>query len=189
MNSLKRTLRKHRRQPDELLTALSAVTPGELLRGIVALCAAGELRLRARKRTRRNLCEKGYKYDRVNAWVPDWFLQTAQQKRDSGRTHYSIGNLLEKLRHDVARGIIKVDKFRISNDLQSYYVRQVLMRDPSLCGFFSLQRTSDADLLVVAGRTWSDFAKEHEAELWPGHAAKKQAASVEQTELPLSETA
>ncbi len=34
MDSLKRTLRKYRRQPNELLTALSAMTQGELLSGI-----------------------------------------------------------------------------------------------------------------------------------------------------------
>jgi hypothetical protein len=190
MDSLKRVLRKHNRQPDQLLTALSAVAPGELVRGVVGLFAAGELRLHSRKRRKsKNLCGKGYAYDRANPWVQDWFLMAAREKRDDGRTHYSIGNLLEKLRHDVAHGIVKVDEFRISNDLQSYYVRQVLMRDPTLCGLFDLRRTSDADSLVVDGRIWTDFAKEHDAELWPAHTANKKAANMGQTELSLRETA
>ncbi len=49
------------------------------------------------------------------------------------------------------------------------------MRDPSLCGLFDL-KASDADALVVDGRPWSEFAKEHEAELWPERTAKKKAA-------------
>jgi hypothetical protein len=189
MDSLKGVLRKHRRQPNELVAALSAIAPGELVRGIVALFTGGELRLHSRKRRKaKNLCARGYAYDRANPWVPDWFLNAAREKRNEGRTHYSIGNLLEKLRHDVAHGIVRVDEFRISNDLQSYYVRQVLMRDPSLCGLFELKRTSDADALIVNGRTWTDFAKELEAELWP-ETANKKAATVEQAALPLRETA
>jgi len=189
---LKQVLRENRRQPDALLAALWAMTHGELLGGLVELFTAGELRLHPRKRKRRtpkSLCAKGYAYDRANAWVSDWFLRAAQRKRDEGRRHYSIGNLLEKLRHDVAHGVVKVDDFRISNDLQSYYVRQVLMRDPSLCGLFDLRRESNADSLVVAGRAWSDFAKEHESELWPEQAAKKNSVSVDQAVLPLRETA
>ena len=164
---LKKVLRDHgRNKPSELTDALSAIPTYELVGEIVELFTAGELRIHSRKR-KKNICRKGYAYDRNNPWVPDWFLKSAQEKRDQGRTHYSIGNLLEKLRHDVAHGIVKVDGFRISNELQSYYVRQILLRDPSLCGFFSLKRFSDADLLVVDGVTWREFVQKHEAELWP----------------------
>jgi hypothetical protein len=190
MDLLKQLVRRHRRQPNELLNALSAMTPGELLRGLVELLTAGELCLHSQKRRQaKDLCAKGYAYDRANPWVPDWFLGAAQEKREEGHTHYSIGALLEKIRHDVADGIVCVDGFRIANDLQSYYVRQVLMRDSSLCSFFQVKRTSDADTLVVDGRTWTDFAKEHEAELWPEQTAKKKATNDGQVELSLQETA
>lgn len=190
MESVKRVLRKNRRQPNELLTALSAMTSGELVRGIVELFTAGELRLHPLKRTRtRSLVQRFYRYDRANQWVGEWFLRTAQEKRDAGRKHYAVRNLLEKLRHDVARGVIKAEGFRIANEYQSCYVRQILMRDYTLCGMFELQRTSNADALVVDGRTWTDFAKEHEAELWPEETAKKKPINVGQTELSLRETA
>jgi hypothetical protein len=172
MDCLKRILREHRRQPEELLCTLSAMTPGELVRDLVGLVSAGELRLHARKR-RKNLCGKYYKLDSANPWIKFWFLRAAREKRDEGCTHYSIGNLLEKLRHDVSKGIVKVDEFRISNDMQSVYVRVILILDPSLCGFFALQKRTDADALVVDGRHWNDFAKQHGAELWPERAAQK----------------
>jgi hypothetical protein len=185
--NLKSLLRTYRRKSDELLTSLTAVSSGELVRGIVQLFTAGELRLYPRKRTRtRSLIQRFYRYDRANQWVGEWFLRTAQAKRDAGRTHYAIGNLLEKLRHDVARGVIKTDRFHIANEYQSCYVRQILMRDSTLCGMFELQRTSNADSLVVDGRTWADFAKEHEAELWPER-TKKNGATAGQSELPLDE--
>lgn len=188
MDSLKSVLRKQRRNPDELLTALAArVASGELVRGIVQLFTAGELRLHSRKR-KRSLCPRFYRYDKANPHVSEWFLFAAQTlKRDDRRERYGIGALLEKIRWDVRVGIIKTDSFRISNDFQACYVRQVLMRDPRLCGLFDL-KPSNADALVVDGRTWTDFAREHESELWPGRAAKKNAAAG-QSEMPLSETA
>lgn len=182
MDSLKRVLRKHRRQPDELLTALLAMMPGELVRGVVELFSAGELRLHLRKR-KRPLCPRFYRYDKANAHVAGWFLNAAQAlKQEQHRERYGIGALLEKIRWDVRVGIIKTDSFRISNDFQACYVRQVLMRDPSLCGLFEL-KSSDADALVVDGLSWSEFAKEHEAELWPGRTTKKKAAQSIQSKL------
>lgn len=190
MDFLKQLLRRYRCQPNELLTGLSAMTPGELVRGLVELLTAGELRLHPRKRTRtRSLVQRFDRYDRANQWVGEWFLRTAQAKRDAGCTHYAIGNLLEKLRHDAARGVIKTDGFRIANEYQSCYVRQILMRDSTLCGMFELHRTSNADTLVVDGRTWTDFAREHEAELWREQTARKNPVNDGQTELSLQETA
>jgi hypothetical protein len=187
---LKSLLCKFFNEPDALLAALSALSADELVRGVVRLFTAGELCLSPRKRRQtKNLCARGEAYDRANPWVRDWFLNAAQEKRDEGRTSYSIGNLLEKVRHDVAHGVVRVDDFRISNDLQSYYVPQVLMRDPSLCGFFKLGRRSNADALVVDDRSWLDFAHEHEAELWPEPTPKKKPARVVQAEWPLTETA
>ncbi len=188
MDSLKRVLRKHRRQPDELLTALSAITPGELVRRTVELFTAGELRLHSRKR-KRPLCPRFYRYDTANPRVAGWFLAAGQSlKTEQHKERYAVRVLLERIRWDVRMGIIKTDGFRISNDFQPCYARQMLMRDPSLCGLFEL-KPSNADALVVDGRTWSDFAKEHEAELWPERTVKKNAATAGQPELPLCETA
>lgn len=185
---LKLVLRKYRRQPNQLLTALSALSLPELVDGLVELVSVGELHLHLRKR-RKNLCGQYYKFDDANPWIKFWFLQAAQARRDEGHTHYSIGILLEKLRHDVSKGVVKVDEFRIGNDMQSVYVRVILMLDPSLCGFFELHKHTDADTLVVNGCTWADFAKEHKAELWPEQMTKKKSAKAARVELPLKETA
>lgn len=174
---IKRVLRKYRRQPNELLTALSSTPQGELLRAFVELFTAGELRLHSRKR-KRPLCPRFYRYHKANPHVADWFLSAAQSlKQEQKREHYGIGALLEKIRFDVQVGIIKTDGFRICNDFQSCYARLVLMRDASLCGLFTI-KPSDADALVVDGRTWTDFTKEHEIELWPERAQRKDSHSV-----------
>ena len=185
MDSLKQILRKYRRQPNGLLTVLSAMTLGELVRGLVELFTAGELRIHPRKRARTEpLVQRFYEYDRANPWVGEWFCALLRRSGMPGAS-----NLLEKLRHDVAHGVIKTDGFRISNEYQSCYVRQILMRDSTLCGMFELQRRSNADTLVVDGRTWVDFAKEHQAELWPEQKADQKATNNGQTELSLRETA
>jgi len=171
----KRVLRQYRRQPDELLTALSSTPTAKLLSTFVELFTAGELRLHSRKR-KRSLCPRFYRYHKTNPHVADWFLCAAQSlKREQHREHYGIGALLEKIRFDAQVGVIKTDGFRICNDFQSCYARLVLMRDASLCGLFTI-KPSDSDALVVDGRSWTDFAREHETELWPERAAQKKTA-------------
>jgi hypothetical protein len=176
MKGLKRLLREYgRRRSSELAVALAAIPPGELSRAVAELFATGELRLYAKKKAS-NICHKFHDYHKANAWVLEWFIQEARAKRDEGRTHYAIGNLLEKLRHDVAHGVVKVDEFRIANELQAPYVRAVLIRDPSLCGLFDIH-VSDADELVFEGRAWLSFAEERKADIWPDRAQKKPAGS------------
>lgn len=188
-SKLKHVISKHRTQPDALLSALSAITPGELMRGIVELVTARELRLHSRKR-KPPLCERFDRYDEANPHVGEWLLSAAQElKEEQHRERYGMGALLEKIRWDAPFGITETERRRISNDFQSCYVRQVLMRDPSLCGLFKVSRTSDADALVVDGRSWADFVKEHEAELWPEPAPKKKPAKTTQAQLALWETA
>jgi hypothetical protein len=185
---LKQIIRKYRTQPDVLLSALSEITSGELVRGIVDLLTARELRLHSRKRGL-PLCERFYAYDEANPHVGGWLLSAAQElKEEQHRERYGIGALVEEMRWDVRLGISKTDGFRIGNDYQACYVRQLLMRDPSLCGLFTVN-PSEADALVVDGREWTDFAKEHEAELWPKTTSKKKPANDAQYELPFGETA
>jgi|GEM_PF-4465786 len=123
---LKKLLRQHGRQrPSELAAALSALAPGELVRGIVELFTAGELRLHSRKR-KRPLCPRFYRYDKANPLVAGWFLKAARAlKQDQQRERYGIGALLERIRWDVSLGIIKTDGFRICNDFQACYARLV----------------------------------------------------------------
>jgi hypothetical protein len=186
---LKQIIRKYRTQPDALPSALSAITPSELMRGIVELVTARELRLHSCNR-KLPLCLRFYRYDEENSHVGEWLLSAAQKlKEEQHRERYGMGALLEKMRWDVSFGITETESRRISNDFQPCYVRQVLMRDPSLCGLFKVSRTSSADALIVDGRSWADFAKEHEAELWPEPAPKKKPAKTTQSELALGGTA
>jgi hypothetical protein len=170
-----------RQRPNELGAALLAIPLGELVRGLVQLFTAGELRFVPRRRRARNLCTPFYRYHKANAHVADWFLNAARSLRDEqDREHYGIGALTERIRWDIKRGILKSeDGFRISNSVRACYVRLLLMRDPTFCGFFALKPSRVDASLVIDGRSWSDFADEHKAELWPERIGnKKPAASV-----------
>lgn len=168
---LKQIFKTHgRHRPNELITALLALSPAELVGGIVKLFAAGELRFTTKRhiQTARNLCAKFNRYHEANPRVSDWFLQAARSfKNEQHRERYGVGAITERIRRHIKEGLIKTDGFRISNDNRACYARLVLMRDPSLCGLFTLRPSKADDALVVDGRSWSEFAKEHHAELWP----------------------
>jgi hypothetical protein len=186
---LKKLFCKHgRRRSSELAASLTSLKPGELVREIVELFTAGELRLRSRDQ-KRPLCARFYDYRELNPQVGGWFLRAARElKHEEHREHYAIGALAERIRHHVEIGIIKADCFKISNDFRACYAREILMRDPSLLGLFQLKPSCVDTVLVIDGRSWSDFSKEHEADLWPERAAKKP-SSASQADLPLSEEA
>lgn len=159
-----------RHRPDELIIALLALSPSELVAGLVKLFSAGELRFTTKRRIQsaRNLCAKFYRYHKRNPQVAEWFLKAAQSlQQEEHRSRYAISAITERIRWDIRAGIIKTEGFRISNDIRACYARLVLMRDPNLCGLFALKHSNADDVLVVDGRTWSEFVKEHHAELWP----------------------
>jgi hypothetical protein len=178
VNMLKRVFREFGRQrPNELSQALLAIPLGELVRGLVHLFTAGELRFVGRRRRARSLCPRFYEYHKANPQVAGWFLQAAQSLKDKQhRKRYGIGALTEQIRWDVKEGIIKTEGFRISNDIRACYARLILMRDPSLCGLFTIKPSVVDDTLVIDGCSWSEFASAHRGELWPEQ--KKPSASV-----------
>jgi hypothetical protein len=179
---LKQILKTYgRRRPDDLSSALMALPHPDLVFGIVELFSTGELRLttKAAIRKAQKMCSKFYAYHEKNPRVATWFLQAAQALQQE-RRHYAISALTERIRHDIRIGIIKTDTdgFRISNDVRACYVRLVVMRDPSLCGLFTLRPSKVDDTLVVDGRSWSEFAKAHHAQLWPDRETKSQHKAV-----------
>jgi hypothetical protein len=167
---LKTILKAHgRHQPNELMSALLALSPSELVKGLVKLFSAGELRFRTKRRVKngQSLCQQFYDYNDDNPQVAGWFLKAAQKERH--RSRYSIGALTEEIRYDIRMGVIKAeDSFKIPNELRALFARLVVMRDPSLCGLFKINPSVVDDLLVIDGCSWSEFARQHHAELWPG---------------------
>jgi hypothetical protein len=175
---LKQILKTYgRHRPNELINALLALSPAELVGGLVKLFNAGEIRFTTKRRTRngRNLCARFYRYHEDNPRVADWFLNAARAlQKEEHRTRYGIGALTERIRWDIKMGVIKTEGFKIANEFRACYARLVLMRDPSLIGLFDLKPSNVDELLIVDGHSWSEFAKEHHAELWPEKKTKSQ---------------
>ena len=168
---LKNILKTYGRyRSDELIAALLTLSPAEMVGGIVKLFTAGELRFTTKRRIQsaRNLCAKFYRYHEKSPDVAEWFLGAARAlAQEQHRTRYAISALTERVRWDIRMGIIKTDGFKISNSVRACYARLVVMREPSLCGIFTIKPSIVDGVLVVDGRSWSEFAKEHHAELWP----------------------
>ena len=157
-----------RRRPNELMSALLTLSPSELVGGLVKLFTAGELRFTTKRRKARSLCARFYRYHKRNPRVADWFLKAARAlQQEEHRSRYGIGALTERIRWDIKMGVIQTEGFKIANELRACYARLVLMRDPSLIGLFDLKPSNVDELLIVDGRSWSEFAKEHHDQLWP----------------------
>lgn len=176
---LKKLFKTHgRHRPDELITALLALSPSELVQNLAKLFVAGELRFGRRRRgqTARKMCSNFYRYHENNPQIADWFLSAARSlQKEQHRDRYSISALTERIRWDIRTGVIKTDGgFKISNNVRACYARLVVMRDPSLCGLFEVNPSKVDDLLVIDGRSWAEFAKVHCGELWPERNAEPQ---------------
>jgi hypothetical protein len=169
---LKKILKTYgRHRPDELITALLALSFAELVQGIVKLFTSGELRFTTKRRvkTGSELCEQFAHFHATYPHVAEYLLRAAQLwKEEQHGKHYSIGALTEQCRWDARVGVVREEgDFKIPNELRALYARLLVMRDPSLCGLFKIKESVVDDLLVIDGHSWAAFAKEHHAGLWP----------------------
>jgi hypothetical protein len=97
------------------------------------------------------------------------FLQVligaALLKKAEGRIEYSIDQLVGEARWgdtEIDRGN---DRVKINGKWSAWYSRGLQMAEPNLIGFFAV-RSSVADGLVwIDGRSWQQFASEHEDEI------------------------
>ena len=92
-------------------------------------------------------------------------IQGAMAKKKDGYTAYSIDQLVGEARWgdtEIDRGN---DRVKINGKWSAWYSRALQMAEPRLIGFFVV-RSSVADGLVwIDGRTWQQFASEHEDEI------------------------
>lgn len=83
--------------------------------------------------------------DRFELWIQQnpqalsLFIKYANEARESGRKHYSIKAIIERVRWHVAiqtRG----DDFKINDHWSSRLARLLMQKDPRLEGFFELRK-------------------------------------------------
>ena len=100
-----------------------------------------------------------------NPHLLDRLIDAAQEKKAEGRTEYSMDQLLGDHRwgdNEIDRGD---ERFKINGRWSSWYSRVVQMVASSLIGFFAI-RSSTADALVwIDGRSWRQFALDHDEEI------------------------
>jgi hypothetical protein len=109
--------------------------------------------------------EEFLEFHKTNAHFLDVLIEAALLEKAKGRSEYSIDQLVGEARWgdtEIDRGN---DRVKINGKWSSWYSRALQMAEPRLIGFFAV-RSSVADGLVwIDGRTWQQFASEHEDEI------------------------
>ena len=125
VRKLFRTHGRHR--PDELITALLALSPLELVQNLVKLFA------RASFASQKEACQTPSKYapistaTRNNPRIADWFLTAARSCKRTAPSPLSISALTEHIRWDISRWELSRPRTdsEISNDVRALYARLV----------------------------------------------------------------
>ena len=110
-------------------------------------------------------CKAFLAFHSRNPQVVDEMITEARAEKAAGRTVYAVEAHLSSVRWNPDLETEHPDHtFKINSDWSAWYSRLIQMDCPDLIGFFRL-KTALADGLVVDGRSWRDFAKEHSDEL------------------------
>lgn len=99
-----------------------------------------------------------------NPHVLDELVQAALAKQTEGRTEYSMDQLLGDMRWGDTEIDRADDRVKINARWSAWYSRVVQIVEPRLIGFFAV-RSGTPDGLVWEGKTWRQFAAEHEDEI------------------------
>ena len=103
-------------------------------------------RLIPRKAGKLTLDERFEAWAQDNAHIVDCFLRFAREARDSGRRHFGIGVIAERVRWYTSVES-KQDDYRINNSYRSRLARLLVERDPSLAGMFEFRKLTSKRVL------------------------------------------
>lgn len=86
-------------------------------------------------------------YHEANPEVYAKLREFALQAKASGRRHFGINMLHERLRwYTLVEA--KRDTFKVNNNYRPFYARLLMKQEPELAGFFELRRAPTADRIV-----------------------------------------
>jgi hypothetical protein len=116
-------------------------------------------------RSETETCNAFLAFHSDNPQVLTDMIAQARAEKAAGRAVYAAEAHLTTVRWNPDLDTEHADNtFKINSVWAAWYSRLIQMDCPDLIGFFRL-RTALADGLVVEGRSWRDFAKEHADEL------------------------
>lgn len=87
-----------------------------------------------------HIVAKFWKYHEDNPHVFKLFKRFTNEMRNSGRKRYGTKSIAERIRWHMAIETTGED-FKISNNYSSCYARLLIIDDPSLKGFFQLNKS------------------------------------------------
>jgi hypothetical protein len=110
-------------------------------------------------------CKEFLAFHARNPHVLAEIIEQACAEKAAGRSVYAIDAHISSVRWSSDLDTEHADdSFKISDGWTAWYSRLIQMQCPDLIGFFRL-KTALADGLVIEGRSWRDFAKQHVDEL------------------------
>jgi hypothetical protein len=81
--------------------------------------------------------EKFEIFHKNNPHVYKLILKYTKEAYEAGYNHYSINGIFERIRWHVDIEIKSDEKFKLSNNFRSRYVRLFESRNPNMIGFFA----------------------------------------------------
>ena len=84
--------------------------------------------------------------DKFEIWIAEnptvvpLYLKFARQALDSGRTHYSVKAITERVRWETNITLRSEDDFKTNNNFSAPMARLLVRRDPRLTGFFAFRK-------------------------------------------------
>ena len=94
------------------------------------------------------LLEKARAFDEANPIVWGLFRRFTFEVIDSGKSHFGVGAIWERLRWEMAFATKTADGFKLNNNHRAYYARKFMARYPQHAGFFRTRAPSPLRLVA-----------------------------------------
>jgi hypothetical protein len=96
---------------------------------------------------KKTIDEKFFEYHKANPNIYELFIIFTREAKRSGRKHYSIWAIANRIRWHINIEVHSKDCFKISNNHLSRYARLLMKLNPEFKGFFRIKNLKEFSVL------------------------------------------